>query len=89
MTYRESVLHEEFGLHLFGKKDFKYISNQEMMLMEEEKLTPVECEGINPYKVYELFKNFQAVSSSQRSVRSDYAEPSPGGVSKGSGQKGG
>jgi hypothetical protein len=40
-------------------------------------LTTLEWEGINPYKVYELFKNFRPYVPVEFQSDPMYAEPSP------------
>ena len=58
---RESVLgqqHEEFIVPIM-KKQFKDLDYREKVDLAETKLMTLEWEGINPYNVYELFKNFR------------------------------
>ena len=59
------------------KKDFKDRNYQEIVDAAETKLTTLEWEGINPYKVYELFKNFRPYVPVQFQSDPMYAEPSP------------
>jgi hypothetical protein len=50
--------HEEFIVPIM-KKDFKNCLYREIVDAAETELRMLEWEGINPYKVYELFKNFR------------------------------
>ena len=78
ITIRESFLgqHEEFIVPVM-KKDFKDRNYQEIVDAAETKLTTLEWEGINPYKVYELFKNFRPYVPVEFQSDPMYAEPSP------------
>jgi hypothetical protein len=60
ITIQESVLrqHEEFIVPIM-KKNLKDLDYQEIVDAAETKMMTLEWEGINPYKVYELFKNFR------------------------------
>ena len=60
ITIQESVLgqHKEFIVPIM-KKDFKDLDYREIVDAAVTKLTMLEWEGINPYKAYELFKNFR------------------------------
>jgi hypothetical protein len=59
------------------KKDFKDRNYQEIVDAPETKLTTLEWEGINPYKVYELFKNFRPYVPVEFQSDPMYAKPSP------------
>jgi hypothetical protein len=59
------------------KKDFKDLDYREIVDAAETKLTTLEWEGINPYKVYELFKNFRPYVPVEFQSDPMYAEPSP------------
>ena len=59
------------------KKDFKDLDYREIVDTAETKLTTLEWEGINPYKVYELFKNFRPYVPVEFQSDPMYAEPSP------------
>ena len=76
MEIRESVMHQEF-IFTIGKRWFKDIPYQEMIECAEEKLKTLEREGINPYKAYELFKNFRLCVPVECQSDPMYAEPSP------------
>ena len=78
ITIRESVLgqHEEFIVPIM-KKDFKDLDYREIVDAAETKLTTLEWEGINPYKVYELFKNFRPYVPVEFQSDPMYAKPSP------------
>ena len=56
MVLRESFLHQDFTYPIM-KKDFKYLTHREVVERGKEELRMLEWERINPYKVYELFKN--------------------------------
>ena len=58
MKFRQSDLHQEYIYHI-GKKGFKDMAFQDIIDHGEDQLTQIECEGLNPYKAYELFKNFR------------------------------
>ena len=59
------------------KKAFKDCNYQEIVDAAETKLTMLEWEGINPYKVYELFKNFRPYVPVEFQTDPMYAKPSP------------
>ncbi len=75
---RERVLakHEELIWPIM-KKDFKDRHYQEIVDAAETKLRTLEWERINPYKVYELFKNFRPYVPVEFQSDEMYAEPSP------------
>ena len=76
MEIQQSVLHQEF-IYTVGKRGFEDISYQEMIKRAEEELKPLEWEGINPYKAYEMFKNFRLYVPVECQSDPMYAEPSP------------
>jgi hypothetical protein len=76
MTFRQSDLHEEYIVHI-GKKGFKDMTFQDMTDHGEDQLTQIECEGLNPYKAYELFKNFRPYVPVECQSDLMYAKPSP------------
>ncbi len=76
MEIRESVMHQEF-IFTIGKKWFEDIPYLEMIERVEEEFKPLEWEGINPYKAYELFKNFRPYVPVECQSDPMYTEPSP------------
>ena len=78
ITIQESFLgqHEEFIVPIM-KKQFKDLDYQEIVDLAETKLMTLEWEGINPYKVYELFKNFRPYVPVEFQSDPMYAETSP------------
>ena len=76
MVLRESVLHQEITYPIL-KKDFKYLTHREVIEHGNEELRMLEWQGINPYKVYELFKNFRPFVPVEFQSDPMYAEPSP------------
>jgi hypothetical protein len=77
ITIGESVLgqHEEF-IVLVMKKDFKDRNYPDIVDTAETKSRTLEWEGINSYKVYELFKNFRPYVPVEFQLDPMYAEPS-------------
>ena len=59
------------------KNQFKDLDYREIVDLAETKLMTLEWEGINPYKVYELFKNFRPYVPVEFQLDPMYAEPSP------------
>ena len=76
MMIRESVTHQDFILTI-GKKELEDLPYQDIIKCGEEELKPLEWEGINPYKVYEMFKNFRPYVPVECQSDPMYAEPSP------------
>ena len=74
----ESVLgqHEEF-IVLVMKKDVKDRNYPDIVDTAETKSRTLEWEGINSYKVYELFKNFRPYVPIEFWSDLMYAKPSP------------
>ena len=68
--------HEEFIVPIM-KKDFKNCLYREIVDAAETEFRMLEWEGINPYKVYELFKNFRPYVPVEFQSDPMYAEPSP------------
>lgn len=69
-------LNEEYIVHI-GKKGFKDMSFQDIIKHREDQLTLLEWEGLNPYKAYELFKNFRPYVPVECQSDPMYAKPSP------------
>ena len=65
-----------------GKKELKDLPYQDMIKCGEEELKPLEWEGINPYKVYELFKHYRPYVPIEYQSDPMYAEPSPEQMAK-------
>jgi hypothetical protein len=76
MKFRQSDLHEEYIVHI-GKKGFKDMTFQDMIDHGEDQLMQIECEGLNPYKAYELFKNFRPYVPVECQSDPMYTKPSP------------
>jgi hypothetical protein len=80
---RQSVLpqHEELVCQIF-KKHMNSLSNTQVEELAQRELTQLEFEGINPYKVYELFKHYRPYVPVEFQSDPMYAEPSPGQMAK-------
>ncbi len=72
---RQSALpqHQESILRIF-KKQIESLSNSQVNELAQRELTWLEFDGINPYKVYELFKLYKSDPM--------YAEPNPEQMAK-------
>jgi hypothetical protein len=78
---RESVLHQEIILRVF-KKNMDSLSNTQVQDYAQGELAQLEFDGINPYKVYELFKHYRPYVPIEYQSDPMYAEPSPEQMAK-------
>jgi hypothetical protein len=58
------------------------LSNTQVEELAQRELTRLEFEGINPYKVYELFKHYRPYVPVEFQSDPMYAEPSPEQMAK-------
>jgi len=78
MTIRKSNLveHQEYIIRI-RKKNWVSASKTELIQYAEKVLNPIECLGLNPYKMVEMFKNYRPVVPVECHLDELYAEPSP------------
>ena len=68
--------HQEFILQI-GKKYMYSLTHTQVYELAQRELTWLEFEGINPYKVYELYKHYRPYVRVEFQSDPMYAEPSP------------
>ncbi len=73
--------HQESILQIF-KKQIESLSNSHVNKLVQRELTRLEFDGINPYKVYELFKHYRPYVPVEFQSDPMYAEPSPEQMAK-------
>jgi hypothetical protein len=80
---RQSVLpqHEELICQIL-KKNWTYLTCAQVEELAQRELMRLEFEGINPYKVYELFKYYRSYVPVEFQSDPMYAEPSPEQMAK-------
>jgi hypothetical protein len=78
MKLRQSNLseHAEYCVCL-RKKNWKDVGREEMLAYVEKVLTPIKCDGLNPYKMVELWKNYRPVIPVEYQSDVLYVKPSP------------
>ena len=64
------------------KKQIVSLSNSQVNELARRQLKRLEFEGINPYKVYELFKHYRPYVPVEYQSDPMYAEPSPEQMAK-------
>ena len=80
---RQSALpqHQEFIFRI-GKKYFDSLTHTQVYELAQRELTRLEFDGINPYKVYELYKHYRPYVPVEFQSDPMYAEPSPEQMAK-------
>ncbi len=78
LRVQESVLpqHKESIISIMQRQFFD-LSYRQAVEIAESKLRTLEWEGVNPYRVYELFKNFRPYVPVEFHLDPMYAKPSP------------
>ena len=77
MKLRQSNLleHEETLVRL-RKTNWKDAELRELTEYAERVLTPIKCDGLNPYKMVEMWKNYRPVIPVEYQLNALYAKPS-------------
>jgi hypothetical protein len=77
MKLRQSNLleHAEYCLFL-RKKNWKDLGREELLAYAEKVLTPIKCDGLNPYKMVEMWKNYRPVIPVEYQSDVLYVKPS-------------
>jgi hypothetical protein len=68
--------HEEYCDYL-RKKNWKDVSREELLAYAEKVLTQIKCDGLNPYKMVEIWKNYRPVFPVEYQLNVLYVKPSP------------
>jgi hypothetical protein len=78
MKLRQSNLseHAEYCVCL-RKKNWKDVGREEMLAYAEKMLRPIKCDGLNPYKMVEMWKNYRPVIPVEYQSDVLYVKPSP------------
>jgi hypothetical protein len=78
MKLRQSNLseHAEYCVCL-RKKNWKDVGREEMLAYAEKMLRPIKCDGLNPYKMVEMWKNYRPVIPGEYQTDVLYVKPSP------------
>ncbi len=61
ITIRQSNLeeHQEYVLNLWKRGTWDKVTWAELIEHADEVLKPIECVGLNPYKIVEMYKNYR------------------------------
>jgi hypothetical protein len=78
ITIRQSNLeeHQEYVLNLWKRGTWDGVTRAQLIEHADKVLNPIQCVGLNPYKIVEMYKNYRPNVPIEYHSDLMYAEPS-------------